>query len=73
MHIGTVIVAVIQVSTTMVIIRGPQQVRVEEVVIMRDECGYTGGEKWGHLPHEDHTAHVPLTDVLVEVRRRHEH
>ena len=25
-----------------------------------------GGEKWGHIPHVRHTAHVPLTDVLVE-------
>jgi len=32
-----------------------------------------GGEKWGHLLHVCHTAHVPLTDVLVEGRRLIEH
>ena len=72
-HIVTVIVVVIQVTMTMVIIRGPQEVRVEVVMMMRGECEYTGGEKWGHLPHEHHTAHVPLTDVLVENRRLIEH
>ena len=35
----------IQESTTMVIIRGPQEVRAEEVMMTRGECEYTDGEK----------------------------
>ena len=36
------------------------------MVAIGGECKYTGGAKWGHLLHGSHTAHIPLTDVLVE-------
>jgi len=35
----------IQETMTMVIIRGPQEVRVVVVMMMRGECEYTDGEK----------------------------
>ena len=37
------------------------------------ECEVTGSEQWGHLLHVGHTAHVPLSDVLVESIRLIEH
>ena len=63
-HIVTVIAVVMQVRTTTVGTRMPQGMGV--LVAMGSECKYTGGERWGHLLHGSHTAHIPLTDVLVE-------
>ena len=41
--------------------------------VMGVECKLKGVDKWGHLLHGGHAAHVPLTDVLVEDRRVREH
>ena len=70
-NIVMTIESVMHVSITTVGIRGSPGVGV--VVVMGGACKYMGGEMWGHLPHACHTAHVPLTDVLVEGRRQIEH
>jgi len=70
-HIVAVIESVMQLSITIERIRVSPGVGV--VVAMGGACKEMGGEKWGHLRHVCHTAHVPLTDVLVEGRRAIEH
>ena len=73
MHVVTVIVAIVQVRITMVGIRAPPGMGIREVEVMRKECKYTGGEKWGHLLHVGHAADVPRTNILVKRRRQIEH
>ena len=70
-NIVMTIESVMHVSITTVGIRGSPGVGV--VVVMGGARKYMGGEMWGHLPHVCHTAHVPLTDVLIEGRRLTEH
>ena len=70
-HIVAVRESVVQVRRTMVGIRASPGLGV--VVAMGGERKKTGDEKWGHILHVPHTAHVPLTDVLVEGRRGIEH
>ena len=65
-NIVMTIESVMHVRITTVGIRGSPGVGVE--VVMGGACKYMGSETWGHLPHDCHTAHVPLTDVLVEGR-----